>query len=261
MKLKKIGKFLSAVLAIGFLIAVYTAFNPPAGVLVLEYHMVNDQEDDVCAVTTADFKQQLDYLAEQGYQPISLLDFMKAKKGKFTLPEKPVVLTFDDGYIDNYTVLLPILEERQLKGTVFMVTNAIGQDGYLSWGQLREMQARGMEIGSHTANHLPLDGMNQAQIEDEIKLSKLILEWNGIHTVYFLSYPNGIYNDIAVKTLADSEYLGAVTGHAGYNTFATDPYLLQRVNIPRPHFGLLEFKLRLLKAQIYTKLGILQHII
>ena len=63
MKLKKIGKFLSAVLAIGFLIAVYTAFNPPTGVLVLEYHMVNDQEDDVCAVTTADFKQQLDYLA------------------------------------------------------------------------------------------------------------------------------------------------------------------------------------------------------
>ena len=261
MKLKKIGKFLSAVLAIGFLIAVYTAFNPPAGVLVLEYHMVNDQEDDVCAVTTADFKQQLDYLAEQGYQPISLLDFMKAKKGKFTLPEKPVVLTFDDGYIDNYTVLLPILEERQLKGTVFMVTNAIGQDGYLSWGQLREMQARGMEIGSHTANHLPLDTMSQAQIEDEIKLSKLILEWNGIHTVYFLSYPNGIYNDTAVKALADSEYLGAVTGHAGYNAFATDTYLLQRVNIPRPHFGLLEFKLRLLKAQIYTKLGILQHII
>ncbi|MGL6016716.1 MAG: polysaccharide deacetylase family protein, partial [Selenomonadaceae bacterium] len=84
---------------------------------------------------------------------------------------------------------------------------------------------------------------------------------NGIHTVYFLSYPNGIYNDTAVKALADSEYLGAVTGHAGYNAFATDTYLLQRVNIPRPHFGLLEFKLRLLKAQIYTKLGILQHII
>ena len=261
MKLKKIVKFFSVVLVLGGLFAVYTAFNPPTGVLVLEYHMVNDQEDDVCAVTTADFKQQLDYLAEQGYQPISLLDFMKAKKGKFTLPEKPVVLTFDDGYIDNYTILLPILEERQLKGTVFMVTNAIGQDGYLSWEQLRDMQARGMEIGSHTANHLPLDGMNQAQIEDEIKLSKLILEWNGIHTVYFLSYPNGIYNDTAVKALADSEYLGAVTGHAGYNAFATDTYLLQRVNIPRPHFGLLEFKLRLLKAQIYTKLGILQHII
>ena len=145
MKLKKIVKFFSAVLVLGFLFAVYTAFNPPTGVLVLEYHMVNDQEDDVCAVTTADFKQQLAYLAEQGYQPISLLDFMKAKKGKVTLPEKPVVLTFDDGYLDNYTILLPILEERQLKGTVFMVTNDIGQDGYLSWDQLRDMQARGMD--------------------------------------------------------------------------------------------------------------------
>lgn len=143
-----------------------------------------------------------------------MLDFMKAKRGKMELPAKPIILTFDDGYEDNYTDLLPILEEYGMKATVYVITNEIGQPGYLNWEQLRAMQDRGIEIGSHTANHDPLTGMDAARQLDEVHLSKLLLEWNGIHTVYTFSYPNGAYDASLPALLAQNEYLTAVTGDA-----------------------------------------------
>ena len=69
-----------------------------------------------------------------------------------------------------------------------------------------------------------------------------------------------MYDTTMPALLQQNEYLAAVTGDAGLNTFDTDPYLLQRINIPHPRFGLAEFRLRLLKAEVFTKLGIRQHI-
>ena len=260
MKCKKSGiALLVLVFVTAALFAVYMVIVPPKGIQILEYHMVNHTDKDVYNVDPADFAAQMDYLKAEGYTTISMLDFMKAKKGKMDLPAKPIILSFDDGYIDNYTELLPILEERGMKATLFMVTNDIGLDGYLTWDMLRDMQSRGIEIGSHTANHQPLTTLNDKEIGDEIKLSKLLLEWNGIRTIYFFSYPNGAVNDTAIKELKQNDYLAAVTGDAGLNTFGTNPYLLQRTNIARPRFGLMEFKLRLFKAELFTRLGIKQH--
>ena len=92
-----------------------------------------------------------------------------------------------------------------------------------------------------------------------MKLSKLLLEWNGIHTVFSFSYPNGAFSADMPGMLERNDYLTAVTGDDGLNTLATNPYLLQRINIPHPRLGLTEFKVRLLKARIMTRLGIHQH--
>ena len=234
----------------------------PEGFPILEYHMVQ-QEDPKDAyaynVPVEDFQQQLDYLQEQGYTTISIRDYLRAKKGLLQLPEKPIILTFDDGYESNYKELLPILEERGLKATIFMVTNDIGKDGYLSWQQLKDREKRGIEIGSHTANHLPLTGRSLDEAREEVKLSKLLMEWNGMKTIYTLSYPNGKYTTDLEQMLKEEEYLAAVTGDAGLNTFDTDPYQLQRINIPHPNFGLTEFKWRLLKGRIFAQLGWSQH--
>ena len=236
---------------------------PPAGFPILEYHMVRDDLPDKeaydYAVPLEDFRQQLDYLREQGYETITLLEYMKAKKGKFTLPEKPIVLTFDDGYDDNYTNLLPLLEERGMKAVVFMVTNDIGRPGYLTWEQLRDMEKRGIELGSHTANHQPLTTLDENKREEELKLSKLLMEWNGLKTIFSFSYPNGAYDEKLPPLLKENEYLAAVTGEAGLNDMSTDPYLLHRINIPRPHLGLWEFKARLLKGELLAKLGWNKH--
>lgn len=232
---------------------------PPDGVLILEYHKINDWSQDAYTVPPAEFAAQMDELIAQGYTTISLLDFLRAKKGKQALPEKPLILTFDDGYIDNYTDMLPILEERGMKGTVFMVTNNIGLPGYLSWNALKDMQKRGIEIGSHTANHVPLTEMPPADADKELRTSKLLMEWNGIPGIFTFSYPNGKYADYITDLLKKNDYLAAVTGEPGLNTMTTNPYLLQRINIPRPRWGLTEFRLRLYKAALCARLGLWAH--
>ena len=232
---------------------------PPAGFPILEYHMVTENPRpgaEPYAVPPEEFAAQLDYLAAEGYTTITPQEYARARKGKQQLPEKPVILSFDDGYEDNWRVVLPMLEERGMKAVFYMVTNDIGRPGYLTWDNLFELERCGMEIGSHTANHLPLTSLAPAQQRDELRLSKLTLEWKGMKTIYSFSYPNGAYDDGVVAMLAEEEYLTAVTGEAGLNNMETNPYLLHRVNIPPPRFGLTEFRLRLMKADIAARLSV-----
>lgn len=258
--LKRLAAGAAALVVVLLAAAVLTP--APKGILVLEYHQVAEHvpEDEwIYNVPPEDFCAQLDYLKAEGYTTISMLDYAKARKGKLTLPEKPVILTFDDGYANNYTELMPILGKYGAKATAYVITNSIGRERYLTWGQIREMQERGIEIGSHTADHQPLTTFDEKARDDQLRLSKLLLEWNGIHTVFTFSYPNGAYDEALPAMLEKNEYLTAVTGDAGLNTMETNPYLMQRVNIPHPRLGLTEFKLRLLKAKVWTLLGIKQH--
>ena len=164
------------------------------------------------------------------------------------------MLTFDDGYADNYSTMLPILEAHGMTAVVYVITNEIGQAGYLTFDELKDMQRRGIEIGSHTADHLPLTSLDEKTRDKQIRESKIFLEWGGLQTIYSLSYPNGAFNADIVEILRRSEYLTAVTGEAGLNTLATNPYELYRVHIRRPRFGLAEFKFRLMKATLFAKL-------
>ena len=233
--------------------------EPSAGFPILEYHMVKDdaKPDEVrYAVPPEEFAAQLDYLTQEGYTTITPQDYARARKGKQTLPEKPVILSFDDGYEDNHRVVLPMLEEHGMKAVFYVVTNDIGLPGYMTWDNLFDMERHGMEIGSHTANHIPLTTLPPEKQREELRLSKLMLEWKGLKTIYSFSYPTGAYDAGVVAMLAEEDYLTAVTGEAGLNNVETNPYLLHRVNIPPPHFGLTEFRLRLMKADIAARLDV-----
>ena len=229
----------------------------PVGFPILEYHMVKEDAPPKAkpyVVPPEDFAAQLDYLLAEGYTTITPQDYARARKGKQELPEKPIILSFDDGYEDNYRVILPMLEERGMKAVFYVVTNDIGLPGYMTWDNLFDMERRGMEIGSHTANHIPLTELPPEKQRDELRLSKLMLEWKGMKTIYSFSYPNGAYDAGIVAMLQEEEYLTAVTGDAGLNDRATNPYLLRRVNIAPPRLGLTEFRLRLMKADIAARL-------
>ena len=229
----------------------------PAGFPILEYHMVKEDAPPKAkpyVVPPEDFAAQLDYLLAEGYTTITPQDYARARKGKQELPEKPIILSFDDGYEDNYRVILPMLEERGMKAVFYVVTNDIGLPGYMTWDNLFDMERRGMEIGSHTANHIPLTELPPEKQRDELRLSKLMLEWKGLKTIYSFSYPNGAYDAGIVAMLQEEEYLTAVTGDAGLNDRATNLYLLRRVNIAPPRLGLTEFRLRLMKADIAARL-------
>ena len=148
--MSRLKKWLLGLVFLLLAVVLWLVFSPaPDGIPVLEYHEVAESVDEdayAYNVPPEDFRQQLDYLQQQGYTTISMLDFMKAKRGKMELPAKPIILTFDDGYEDNYTEMLPILEEYGMKATVYVITNQIGQPGYLTWDQLRAMQVRGIAI-------------------------------------------------------------------------------------------------------------------
>ncbi|MBQ4403402.1 MAG: polysaccharide deacetylase family protein [Selenomonadaceae bacterium] len=247
-------------IGVAFLIltAIIFLLPEPEGFPILEYHQVTDEPLDpdfeVYNVPPAEFAAQLDYLAAAGYTTITLQDFMRVVHGKGELPEKPIVLTFDDGYADNYSTMLPILEAHNMTAVVYVITNELGKKNYLTLEQLKDMQRRGIEIGSHTADHLPLTSLDKNAQRRQISDSKIFLEWSGLQTIYSLSYPNGAFNSELEEILREENFLTAVTGEAGLNTLATNPYELCRVHIRKPRFGLTEFKFRLWKAKFFAKL-------
>ena len=199
--------------------AVILLLPEPEGFPILEYHQVTDKPLDpafeVYNVPPAAFAEQLDYLQAEDYTTITLNNFMYAVRGYRKLPEKPIVLTFDE---------------------------------------LKDMQRRGIEIGLHTADHLALTSLDEAARRRQVRESKILLEWSGLEAIGSLSYPNGAYNPEVEQLLREENYLTAVTGEAGLNTLETNPYELYRIHIRRPRFGLTEFKLRLFKATFFAKL-------
>jgi peptidoglycan/xylan/chitin deacetylase (PgdA/CDA1 family) len=226
------------------------------GVPILAYHMVQfpvDIDDELYSISPEEFAEQLAYLKNAGYHSVSLHDVFAAQEGQGKLPDKPIVLTFDDGYEDNYTQALPIMEKYGFHGTEFVIVNSVGQSDYLSWDEIRAMQQRHTEIGSHTLNHVALHDAALPEKQQEIADSKRLIEDQIGRQVEFFAYPYGSYDQEAFTLLQAAGYRGACTGVSGYNLPGdTQPYRLKRVNIPHPRFGLWEFKLRLWKALLFS---------
>lgn len=239
----------AVILAVGWLVF------PTAGVPILAYHQVSDA-DDVYSVTAAQFEEQMNYLASKGYTAISLQELFDAYEGKAKLPDKPIVITFDDGYEDNLLAALPIMEKYHMRGTVFVAAGLVGTPEYLSWQQISSMQERHTEIGSHTVSHVGLSGLSPEQQRIEIVNSKAMLEQHIGKPIQFLAYPYGQFAPVTQQVLQEAGYKGACSGITGVNHKGIDPYALKRVNIPHPKYGLGEFRLRLFRAHLYSKLGI-----
>ena len=251
-------RFIGGIFAVAALFIVFIfILPPPEGFPILEYHSITDNPDpraEVYSVPPAEFSAQLDYLKENGYTTITLNDYMKTRRFGDPFPEKPIILTFDDSYENNYTEMLPILEAHGMTAVIYVISNYLGKPGYMTFEQVQDMQRRGLEIGLHSADHLPLTTLGDDFLDNQIRQSKILLEWSGLDAIGSFSYPNGIYNEKIIEMLKAENYLTAVTGEVGLNNFEINPYKLRRVHIRKPHFGILEFRLRLLKADIFERL-------
>src|SRR5207253_7977146 len=130
-------------------------------ILMYHYVRVNPRASDRLgadlSVTPAHFAAQMKWLAANGFHTVTLDDLTAAIVEGEPLPSRPVILTFDDGYEDFYTAAYPILEEYRFKATSFVITGKVGWGGYLTWDQMRKMQASGLvQFESHTVNHVQL---------------------------------------------------------------------------------------------------------
>ena len=228
--------------------------SPGPGVPILAYHQIS-MLDEIYSLTAVQFEEQMGYLQEKGYTAISLEQLFDSYEGKGVLPVKPIIITFDDGYEDNLLAALPIMEKYNMRSTIFIVSGLVGTPDYLSWQQMAGLQAGHTEIGSHTMSHIALGESSPDEQRREVVDSKKMLEEH-VGPVKFFAYPYGQFTSITEKILGESGYLGACTGIAGLNSKGTDVYALKRVNVPKPRFGLWEFYVRLLRANIYSKLGI-----
>ena len=198
----KVGFALVLLLGLGWLFNYVS--KPAQGMPILLYHMVNDGKSSY-AITPTEFEEQMKYLKEEGYTTISLLEYVKARKGKLNLPEKPLVISFDDGYLDNYTYAYPILREEGAKATFFIVSGSVGKDNRMTQDQIKELISKGFSIGSHTVSHNDLSKMSDEEIEHQLKDSQKELEDMFGVPIDAIAYPCGYENPSVVK-IAEKYY-------------------------------------------------------
>ncbi len=178
-----------------------------------------------------DFEREMELLARDGFHSISLSDLRSWSRSEATLPPKPVVISFDDGFAGNFRHAFPVLARHGFTATFFVVTNKIGDPVMLTWAELTEMNRHGMSIQSHTANHPLLSTLTEARTRGELMESKHTIEDKlGTH-VNFLSLPNGDSNPFYVPVAQECGYLGGCCSRFGFNDRKTDPFFWRRIAV------------------------------
>ena len=161
---------------------------------VLMYHAVSDETWglDGLFMSPDSMREQLEYLTENGYEPIFFSDLTHLEDY-----DKPVILTFDDGYADNYSELFPLLQEFQVKATIFVITDVVDVNPkFMTSEQIRELSDSGLvDIESHTAAHNELASLSAQEQDTQMSSSQLAIARMTGRIPYVLSYPSGKYNE------------------------------------------------------------------
>lgn len=200
---------------------------------ILMYHHIGplpaDADETRHGLTTSEdsFALQLKYLKENDYQVMTLAKMYELVALK-KLPEKTVVLTFDDGYDDNYKYALPLLKKHNFHGTFNILTGSIGKPEYMTKDQLKELAAAGNELGGHSISHPDLSKLAAAKLKKEVSESKKTLERISNQPVISFCYPAGKFSEEVVEIIKSTGYKLAVTTNPS-GQFSTDkPFELPR---------------------------------
>lgn len=207
--------------------------NGPYAPVSLMYHSINEVPFTSLTglfVRPVDFEDHLVTLNALGYEYIFA--------DEFTHTENPsVMLTFDDGYEDNYTEMFPILKKYNAKATIFMVTSAIDRPGYLTSEQIKEMADSGLvRFASHTHNHYSLTSLSEKDLRYQFEHSKQILKELTGHEMDAICYPGGSVSEY-VTQIAEDYYCYGYTTINSANTYDCDPMLIPRLRISRDLTG------------------------
>jgi len=186
---------------------------------ILMYHYISIPPEDAdkyrvdLSVAPEEFRAQMAYLAANGFEPIDLYDLSLAITAKRELPPKPVIITLDDGYRDNYENAFPILQEFGFKATFFVVTEFIdrGFADYVTWEMVKEMAAAGMRIEPHSKTHPDLSGQERDFVIYQILGAQETLAAHIGYTPRYFCYPGGRYDEQTIEVLQELDFWGAVT--------------------------------------------------
>lgn len=235
--MKKLKKFFKKIILHFFCFLSHWTKEKP---VVLLYHSISDR-DHFLSIPTKIFERQIRYLKENGFRFLKSSDLENIKN----LPPKSVLITFDDGYKDNFINAVPILEKYQATAIFFIPVDLINKEmkGLLimNWEEIKEISRNSLfEIGSHGLTHRKLHKLTIEEIEKEVKVSKKILEENlGVEIKNF-AYPFGRYNEVVLKIIRDSGYKYGFSIKPGRLSKKIDKFQIPRFGID--NFSSLFFK-------------------
>lgn len=233
---------------------------------ILMYHWFREQGTDSTSlspqleIAPELFQRQMSYLHRKGYRTVSLSQAL-APEERRRLPDRPVVITFDDGTLDFWEHGRPALERLGFTATLFVVTGRVGgvsdwdralgepERPLMNWEQIEKLHRAGFEIGSHTETHRPLTGLNDEQVREEMVRSReTIFAKLGV-APNLLAYPRGFYHARHKRLARESGYWGACSVILGWRDLRrSDDYELKRMTVKGTE-SMWKFKARLALAQ------------
>lgn len=212
--------------------------TPPANVHVpvLMFHYVEyvkDKGDTIrqsLDTTPYTLEQEIVTLQNAGYTFMTNYELSQALDGIRTLPPKPILLTFDDGYRDFYTDAYPILKKYNVKATEYLISGFTGYPNNMTEDQIKEIARDGLvELGVHTVDHPSLKGLPLQKLAYEVFQSKAAIEQMIGHPAYSFAYPNGSFDVAAIEAVRQAGFTSAVSTVAGIDQPQSHRYFLYRL--------------------------------
>jgi len=204
------------------------------------YHSVADN-DVFFTVKPKIFAQQMAYLKKRNYQALKLSELIDFLESKTRIPKKAFVLTFDDGYEDNYFNAWPIFKKYNFPATIFLAAGLAGGKinnvsniplKALNWQEIEEMHWSGLiDFEPHTVSHQRFERLNLNQIEQEIIISKKMIEERLNKKCHFFAYPRGWYNEKIIGILKKQGFRAARTTETGKINKGDNPFKLKRISV------------------------------
>jgi peptidoglycan/xylan/chitin deacetylase (PgdA/CDA1 family) len=206
---------------------------------ILMYHRINVPSPTAPPITRAltvhpaVFARQMGWLKRHGYRTVTQRRLYDALLRGRPLGPRPIMITFDDGYRDAFYKAAPVLSKLGMRGTAYVISGRIvnGDRHFLSWGLIRGLERRRIEIGSHTVAHRDLTQLSDREALDELVRSRQALERGLGHPVQWLAYPFGACDARVERLARRAGYVLAVTTEPGAVQSAGRPLALRRIRV------------------------------
>jgi peptidoglycan/xylan/chitin deacetylase (PgdA/CDA1 family) len=203
---------------------------------VLTYHRVVSMpavgQPDLI-VDPANFAAELAAIHAAGYHTVTQAQLFDALYKRAALPSKPIIISVDDGYVDDVRTILPDLKRMHMVATFFVITGRTSEPGFVDDAQIRELDRAGMDVGDHTAHHVDLRAITPSELQMETAGSRKALERILGHPVYAFAYPFGAFDDAVVSAVRAAGFTLAYTTASGDTENTSAPLTMPRIHVGR----------------------------
>ena len=216
-----------------------------SGLRILTYHRIAADRGDPFAVSPADFQRQAEELVASGTVVALEEALAQIEQGSAETPR--IAMTFDDGTADFYSEALPVLAQYRLPATLYVNPSRVGKDGFVNWDQLRDVLATGIQVGSHSLDHVSLGALEMEEVRRQVHESRQILQDQLGSEVTSLAYPYGTLRDFSRRVKEEvgrAGYRSACTSLNGVNREGADLLELRRTKVEQGDDPIFSWMLR-----------------